>query len=127
MSETHNYIRHIVSTVATWYSIAAAGNIAVLGWLGSSNTIRENPLVVIWLAVVFLLQNTLGIVLMIHLRVYLENARTELLKQSSLNDLEFDNLFPVRSYRGALKLVQISIFSLILTWVAAPVAIYLAG
>jgi hypothetical protein len=137
VKELHTNVRHITQLGMTWFAFFVTVNYVTMGWLAkgpSSGSESINPLIIYTVAVVFILQNGLGIVGLCKVRKTAKAGATQVKTYENWllnacesysdkphNDCDITVLerssIPTKLYAGITLFLMIVLASLIVAWV----------
>lgn len=117
--QVHDYVRHIMTTLVSWFTVFITVNYATLGWLlskvvgeggGGEGSTRKLRLLV---AILFIVQNGLGLFAIGAARKYLLRAAGLLTGRADALQVR---LVPQEVYPRAASLMQIALGTVIVAW-----------
>lgn len=126
IAELHEYIRHGFNLFFGWFTFFATVNYASMGWLAKPETegARNQPLVYL-VCVLFIAQNTLGVVACAVMRKYLISTNERVLKLERIVHTvdgtlhlrpSFETSVPIKAYIHVTLLVAISLIVIMGAW-----------
>ena len=115
-SEVHEYARHLFSSTVSWFNWFVGFNYAALGAAAVNLEVAaSNRLGATLVALVFLINNVLGVVWLLHLRKYILAIPT----RTSLG-----SLIPADSYAFASALMSMTCVATLFVWCASIALLY---
>lgn len=118
--QRHEYARHTMGTVVSWFTIFCGLNFATMGWLAGSKT-PPNPKLVIATAVLFIIQNVLAILTCLGVRSFVDGL--DRAPDECTDDKEQRRVIPVELYRASTYQMIVAVGFIALSWIVFAVIV----
>jgi hypothetical protein len=113
--QRHEYARHTMGAVVSWFTIFCGLNFATMGWLASSKT-SPNVMLVIATAILFISQNMLAILTCLEIRNFVGGLPRA--PDGCAEDATQRGVIPIRLYRKSTYQMMAALALIAVSWVA---------
>jgi hypothetical protein len=120
VEETHLYLRHTVQLWVQWFTFFLTVNYVALGWFASGANSPSNRKPLVYVATLFITQNTLGIIACLSTRKWLDEKANELDQRYRALGTE-PPPFAHEFSRFAILLGAVALAIVAVTWIAFAV------
>jgi len=129
MGDSHEYSRHLMTNLVSWYTFFVTVNYVGMGWFAKqdkdSGSTQAGLVVVI--CAMFIVQNVLGMMACARVRRHLLEVSDEIVAiEQGLVGEELDRetralLMPSAVYARAIQLMIIGLFTIVCAWIVLPI------
>lgn len=128
MASSHEYTRHIISNLVSWYAFFVTVNYASMGWFASQGKEggEQAPSVIILVSSLFFFQNVLGMIACARVRRHILIVSDEIMSyEQSLAGGELDAdqrdvVMPSSMYARAIQLMSLGLAAIAIVWSVLP-------
>jgi len=119
--ELHDYARHIVQLLVTWFMFFCTVNYATMGWIAAKSLTGEASKWIFGLSILFIPQNIEGVIVCIAIRRYLLKVNSEVLGLEELiapsdHSYTCKSSVPASLYSLTSILMAVAVFCILLSW-----------
>ena len=121
LKEIHEYARQAFQLFVSWFVFFAGVNYATMGWLLKPSGPPNRTLLIV-VAILFIVQNILGIIACFRVRKYLKQSSSDLLELEKLiagmseSQSEAKSSLPIEFYSAVINLMGLALVGIVAAW-----------